>query len=451
MRKVVLIFFIVVMAFACKKAKQEINLCDYEAIIARDTLVAATLYGSSSYFTFKDEAMGFDYELCAQFAQAHNLVLKMIVASSEPELIELLKNDAVDLVAYRLSVRNELKSSLLYIDNEYINNQVLIQRNAKSMISSVVDLIGKELVVLPGTKYEERMHNLNDELGGGILIKQANDTLTIDNLIEMVSNGAIDYTVAENDIALLNKTYFHNLDCKISVSFNQRAAWAVPKSCPALKDTLNQWFASEGERKHYDALYNKYFVRSKFFSDRKIHIPKGAISPYDNLFKQYALLLGWDWELLAAQCYAESKFDSSAVSWAGARGVMQLMPRTAAGLGLNDSSVSNPAANIEAATRYIKILDRRFWKITDRQERIKFVLASYNAGDGHITDAMALAEKYGKNPHIWHDNVETYMLLKSQKEYYADPIVKHGYFRGKETSHYVREVQEKYEKYKRRK
>lgn len=451
MNKTLFLIILTSIFFSCKKEKIDTPLSDFEAIQARDTLVAGTLYGSSSYFTFKGEEMGFDYELCAKFAEEQGLALKIVVAPSEPELIEMLKTGEIDLAAYRITITNALKNEIRYISNEYINNQVLVQRGSKEMISDVVDLIGKEVVVLPGTKYEERLHNLNDEIGGGIIIKQANDTVSIDNLIEMVSNGTIQYTVAENDVALLNKTYFQNIDCKIPISFNQRSAWAVPNTSPKFQETINKWLAIKAEKVFYSRLYDKYFVRSKFFGERKIHIPKGAISPYDKLFKKYAERLGWDWMMLAAVCYCESKFDSSVVSWAGARGVMQLMPRTARNYGLTETTVSNPEANIDAATRYIKSLDRNFRQITDKEERIKFILASYNAGDGHITDAMALAEKYGKNTHIWYDNVEEYMLLKSRKEYYADPVVKHGYFRAQQTYRYVRDVLGKYEKYKRRK
>ncbi len=451
MRKIILVILTAVLLLSCKKEKSTPLLCDFEKIIARDTLFVATLYGSSSYFTFKGQEMGFDYELCEKFAKEQGLAMVIRIASSEADLINLLKNNKVDLVAYRLTITNELKKDLLYIQNEYVNNQVLIQRGAKEMISSVVDLIGKEVYVLPNTKYEERLHNLNEEIGGGIIIKLAADTLTTDNLIEMVSNGTIQYTVAENDVALLNKTYYQNIDCKIPVSFNQRSAWAVSSNCPALQDTINSWFTERSEKIHYASLYNKYFVRSKFFGERKIHIPKGAISPYDMLFKKYAERIDWDWKLLVAQCHAESKFDSSAVSWAGARGVMQLMPRTGAAYGLTKTTISNPKANIDAATQYLQMLNRKYRRIEDKEERIKFILASYNAGAGHITDAMALAEKYGKNPHIWHGNVEDYMLLKSKKEYYTDPRVRHGYFRGTETYRYVREVLEKYEKYRHRK
>jgi len=453
MKKTGLFLFILLLVFccACSKKKKAVPTFDYKQIQKRDTLIAATLYGSSSYFIFKGEEMGFDYELCERFAQEHGLVLKMVVANSQPELISLLEHKKVDLIAYRLSITNELKKKFNFTHNEYINNQVLVQRSSRKEISNVTELLGKEIYVNEGTKYEERLKNLNSELGGGIKIKTVDDSLTVDNLIEMVSNGSIEYTIAENDIALLNKTYFQNLDCKLPISFNQRSAWAVRKSTPQLAQAINSWFDSKIKDDYYNSLYNKYFIQAKFFGDRKVKIPKGAISPYDKLFKKYAKHIKWDWQLLAALSYEESRFDTSAVSWSGAQGLMQLVPRTYTVYGLTDKTITNAELNVEASAKYIKSLDQMFSYVRDKSERIKFILASYNAGPSHVLDAIALTEKYGKDKSVWYSNVEEYLLLESHREYYSDPVVKSGYFRGEQASNYVVGVLRTYEKYKKRK
>lgn len=443
--------FLTVVFISCGKKPEVQHVYDLAQIKAKDTLVVGTMYGSSTYFIFKGEEMGFDYELCARFAQDNGLVMKLKVAKTVPELVTLLNTGRVDMVAYRLAISNELKRKFIFADNEYINNQVLIQRSNRKSISNVVGLIGKEVYVNKGTKYEERLNNLNAELGGGIKIVPVSDSLNVDNLIELVSSGKIDYTVSENDVALLNKTYFRNLDCKIPVSFSQRSAWAVRRSCPKLAAAINEWYANKVEKAHYKYLYNKYFVQAKFFGDRKIKIPKGAISPYDKLFKLYAKDIKWDWPLLAAICYEESRFDSSVVSWVGARGLMQLMPRTASMFNLDETQIAQPEKNIATAVKYIAFLNENLKMIEDKEERLKFVLAAYNAGLSHILDAMALAKKYGKDDMIWYGNVQVYLELKSHKEYYNDPIVKSGYFRGIQTTKYVEDVLDTYDRYKRRK
>lgn len=173
----------------------------------------------------------------------------------------------------------------------------------------------------------------------------------------------------------------------------------------------------------------------------------GVISKWDQLFINYAPKAGWDWRLLAAQCYQESTFDPQAHSWAGACGLMQIMPGTADHLGLARSKMYDPESNVAAAAKYIAELTSMFSDISDRRERVNFVLASYNGGAFHIRDAMALTEKYGGNKHRWAD-VSRYVLLLQQEQYYRDPVVKHGYMRGSETADYVNRIQQRFNEYR---
>jgi membrane-bound lytic murein transglycosylase F len=151
--------------------------------------------------------------------------------------------------------------------------------------------------------------------------------------------------------------------------------------------------------------------------------------------------------LLAAQIYQESQFNPKAKSWMGAQGLMQLVPNTAGEFGAKQ--ILDPEQNIRAGTNYIRWLEDYWSKyIDDPSELEKFVLASYNSGQGHVMDAMKLAEKYGKNPKIWDDNVDFYMLLKSNPKYYKDAVVKSGYCRGREPVNYVKSIYEQFEIYK---
>ena len=174
---------------------------------------------------------------------------------------------------------------------------------------------------------------------------------------------------------------------------------------------------------------------------------EGIISRYDALFMTYCQPIRWDWRLMAAQCYQESTFDPAARSWAGACGLMQIMPSTAAQLGLPADGLFDPESNIAAAARFLGQLERKFSDIADRGERLRFVLASYNGGYHHIRDAMALAGRDGHNQHRWAD-VSRYVLLLSTPRYYQDPIVKYGYMRGSETVDYVQKIYRRWESYR---
>jgi membrane-bound lytic murein transglycosylase F len=292
---------------------------------------------------------------------------------------------------------------------------------------------------------------LNDEIGGSINIVIAPDSLSDDDLIDMVAENKIPFTLAYHNVALLHKSYYKGLDCRMPVGFGQQNGWLIRKESRNLKNAIDSWVNAEETKQLQSELFAKYWEKSPFFALRRVTIPKGAISPFDPLFRRYALVIDWDWRLLASVSFHESRFDSQEVSWAGARGLMQLMPRTAANFGLDRHTVLDPEMNIEAGVQYIKSLNMSFRRIENKDERIKFVLAAYNSGPAHILDAMALARKYGKNPHIWFNNVEYFLLKKSQPEFYNDPVVKYGYFGGKETARYVKTTIETYEKYRLRK
>lgn len=168
-------------------------------------------------------------------------------------------------------------------------------------------------------------------------------------------------------------------------------------------------------------------------------IHEEEVIPYAQYFKEFAPIVGWDWEMLAAVGYAESRFKPTAQSHYGASGVMQLMPKTASKYGLNDSTVFEPRDNIEAGAKCLATLRQQFRYVRDSVEQTKFVLAAYNAGTAHILDARALARKYEANPNRW-EEVEPFLALLSDSVYYTDSVVRWGSFQGGETMRYVGKV-----------
>lgn len=415
-------------------------------------LVVLTLYNSTSYFIYRGQEMGFQYELAQQFAQSLGLKMEVKVARNVADMERKLINGEGDLIAYNLPITKEGKNRVTYCGNEIITHQVIVQQTGRQTrpLKDVTELIGKEVYVKPG-KYYERLVNLNQELGGGILIKKVtSDSIGVEDLIAQVSKGKIQYTVADNDIARLNATYFPNLNIHLSISFDQRSSWAVRRDCPLLAQAANEWQKNNATSPAYTASMKRYFETSKNLPHSPIlSLREGKISHYDELFKKYAKEINWDWRLLASLAYKESNFDTTAVSWAGAKGLMQLMPSTAHAMGMPPGKEQNAEESIKAAVKYLGITTKSFMQIPE-PERIHFVLASYNSGLGHVLDAMALAEKYGKKKYVWKDNVEKYILLKSQEEYFTDSVCKYGYFRGTETYTFVRDIMGRYEQYKKK-
>ncbi len=418
---------------------------DASACALPETLRVATLYSPMSYFIYRGEVMGYDYGLVSKFAQDKGLTIDLKVASSMASMIAMLDSGEVDLLAYEVPITAEYKGHVRPCGVANYTSQVLVQpkKGDGGRITDVTQLVGKDIYVEKNSKYQYRLENLNNELGGGINILAVDkDTLITEDLIEMVSSGAIPLTVVDSDIARLNKSYYKDLDISLELSFPQGACWGVSPAMPWLADSINAWFDQESPKRTQAELLKRYFELSRSgASGYALNFSKGKVSPYDALFKKYAERIGWDWRLLAAQGYAESNFDSTVVSWAGARGIMQIMPGTAKIYGLSPGEMADPDKNIMTATLILKELDRMLAKyVPDPFERIKFIIGAYNSGIAHVYDAIALAEKHGKNPRLWDGNVADAILMKANPEYYNDPVCKYGYFRGRQTIEYVNRV-----------
>jgi len=284
-------------------------------------------------------------------------------------------------------------------------------------------------------------------IGARIRIEVANDEK---ELIQRLNSGEADliaYNIPLNDS--LKKELIW---CGDSLEI-RKASWVVRHNSPDLAKAVQNWFQTHAQAIH--EIYNKDNQLKTLQTSARIkpraivkNKSKGIISDYDAIYKKYSRQLGWDWKLLAAQSYQESAFDPKATSWAGARGLMQLMTTTANQVGVTIENIYNPEENIRGGVKYLHYLHNQFKEITNPTEKTYFVLASYNCGTAHVKDAQALAQKYGKNPKIWKENVDQYILLLQETKYNHDPVVKNGYCRGSETYNYVKSIMNIYSQYR---
>ena len=385
------IFSIIVFSFllsSCGTKKNAENplqsSVDLKEIINSDTLKVATMYGSTSYFLFRDELLGFDYEMAQNLANYLRLNLEIKIARTEKEMTQWLEAGDVDIVAYNTIETKELKSKFKFVLAQQDSHQVLVQSMGINALADVTQLAGKTVYVNANSIFHQRLNSLNEEIGGSINIALAADSLSNDDLIDMVADGRIAYTVAYHNTAMLHTNYTKTRDCHLAVGFDQRNGWLIRKQSHNLGKVIEKWSKLSDTEHLQTNLFHKYWEKSPFFALRKVRIPKGAISPYDHLFKKYAPLINWDWRLLASVAYHESHFDSQEVSWAGAAGVMQLMPRTAENFGLDKDTKFDAEKNIEAGVQYIKSLNLAFRRVENPEERLKFILAAYNSGPAHF-------------------------------------------------------------------
>lgn len=420
-----------------------------------DTLNVGTIYSPTGFFILKGDTMGYDYDRVCDFARSHGIALRFKVARSMPELLKMLDKRSVDLLACEIPVTAEYKSRVLHCGAVNSTHQVLVQHSGAGLIHDVTQLIGRDVFVEKGSKYESRLRNLDNEVGGGIVIHTVEGEAALPTeLIQRVSRREIDFTIVDSDIAQMNLSYYDSLSIQLKVGFEQRSSWAVSRRNQWLADSIDLWAASSNAQEYSKQALKHYFEMNRGPKPDSVKVdtfavtPPGGICPYDSVFKLYAKQLGWDWRLLAAIAFCESGFDPNATSWMGARGIMQVMPKTARLFGVDEASLSNPEVSVRVASQILKELDGIMRSRTSAANRIKFVLAAYNAGSGHVTDAIALAAKYELNPREWEENVEQAMLWKMDPDYYNDSVCSNGYCRGTEPVDYVVKVLNCYEEYK---
>ncbi len=426
-----------------------------ESHVLPDTLNVGTLYSPTGFFILKGDTMGYDYDRVCDFARSRGIALRFKVARSMPDLLEMLKKKRVDVLACEIPVTAEYKSRVLHCGAVNETYQVLVQHSGQGMIYDVTQLIGRDVYVEKGSKYESRLRNLDNEVGGGINIHTVEGEAALPTeLISKVSGRKIPFTIVDSDIAQMNLTYYDSINIGLRVGFAQHSSWAVSKHNQWLADSINTWAASSNAREYSKQVLKHYFEMNRGPKPDSVKVdtlavtPPGGISPYDHVFKQYAKEMGWDWRLLAAIAYSESGFNPDATSWMGARGLMQVMPKTARSQGVSENALSDPAVSIRVASKILKELEGIMRGKAVAEDRIKFVLAAYNAGSGHVTDAIALARKNELDPRVWEENVAQAMLWEMDPEYYNDSVCTYGYCRGTEPVDYVVKVLSRYEYYK---
>ncbi len=450
----------------------------------RDTLVVLTSYNSTSYFLYRGQAMGFEYDLLQAFAEARDLALKVVVVPDRDSLYYLLNRGVGDVIAARVMPRAVDSADVAFTRSLYETPPTLVQQSnagaalpasADSLIDHAVDAmaesipaiedvpdslilsvrpvarprdLGGRTVYAPGNSaFVDRLVELQDSITGDIEVVEVGGDVSNETLIRLVSGGKINLAVAPLNLASLKQSYFTNVVTKPVIGEPFRVAWGVRKNAPLLHAALDSFIANNpGMRRN---LYEKYFQDRTGYRERLASAyltgETGTLSEYDDLLKKGAESIGWDWRLLASQAYQESRFIATAKSWAGATGLLQLMPATAREFGVRN--MNNPEENVEGAVRFLQWLNE-YWAeyIPDEQERLRFILASYNTGHGHVQDARRLAEKNGDDPNKWED-VAYWLLQKSRRAVYTDPVVKYGFARGLEPVTYVSRILARFDHY----
>ncbi|MGK0280441.1 MAG: membrane-bound lytic murein transglycosylase F, partial [Litorivivens sp.] len=411
---------------------------------------------------FRGQPIGYDYELVKAFAESQGLDLEVRVIDDLNQMFELLRSGEGDLIACNLVINEERQQIVEFTNPLGETKQVLVQKKPDSwwkmsaqslddtLIRNIHQLADKKINVHQYSSFWARLYEINNQEDIQIDIQPAKGDVDSEELIQKVVSGEITFTVADENVARLNQTYEPSLDVETAISEPQDIAWAVRQNSDSLLLALNDWISDKKNKRKLAFTYSKYF---KSVKDQKQRVSSeysslggNRISAYDEIIQAESERLDWDWRLLAAIIYSESRFNPEAKSWAGAFGLMQIMPITGARFGIDTSMTEK--ANIQAGVSFLKYLEK-FWahRVDDPDERRRFILASYNAGHGHVLDAQRLAIELGLNPQVWTDNVEQSLKYKSHAKYYRMTCVQHGYCRGESATDYVKNVMNHFQHY----
>jgi membrane-bound lytic murein transglycosylase F len=463
-------YFIISLLFitlsSCKKEIAEkpviqTSFEDLNEIRQRGRIIAVTDFNSTNYFVYNGQPMGFHYELLKSFSDFSGIDIEIVTENDINRSIMMLNSGEADLLAVDLPIDSARSNTIRFTSPVGRSRQVLVQRKPnrwssmaineidKHLIRNYPGLSGKTVYVQSGSAAVATLQELSRNSANRILVIQV--PFDAEKLISLVSNREIDYAVCDENIAMVNSGYYPVIDTRTPVSDEHDLGWGVRKqNSDRLAGALNDWIATFAKSNFYSFLYSKYFrnswsarmVKSDYYT-----LLTGKVSPYDRQIKSLSDTIKWDWRLLASLIYQESRFKPDVISGQGAVGLMQVLPATGRAFGIDVNT--SPENNIMAGVLYIRYLQEFFnTRIPDEHERIKFVIAAYNAGEGNIIDAMNLAEKHGRNPLIWDNNVAYFLLKKTDPVYYNDPVVKMGYCRGYESVNFVAEILERYGEYK---
>ena len=410
----------------------------FDKIKKTKVLNVVLLNSPSTYYIGSDRPKGFEYDLLKSYADSLHVELNITTANTTKEAIELSKNPLIHITSASLA-KTQTRQKLFNFGPSYFEVQEQVICSRKMLWDGVFpkdveDLAGLKIIVGDGTSYSDTIAKLQDD-GFDINATYTSEYST-EELIEKVALNEIDCTIADSNIYALNRRYFPNVALAFSISNREQLAWVLTPNSKELEADMYSWLNSYNQsgamarlKDHYYSFVHffDYYNTKMFYKRMKSRLPK-----YKKYFKEYGQKYHIPCSVLAAQSYQESHWNPKAKSFTGVRGLMMLTRSTAKQLGVKNRL--DPAQSIKGGARHLNQMMKYVNKDVVGEERMKFALAAYNIGLGHIEDAQKLAKKMGLNQNVWNDLKKALPLL-SQKKYYK--LLKHGYARGSEPVKYV--------------
>ena len=399
------------------------------------------LNSPSTYYIGVDGPQGFEYDLLNIYAKSIGAELNIKTAHTVKEAIELSKNPNIHITSASLSKTKD-REKLFNFGPSYfeVQEQVICHRGmlkSKKFPRDVEALAGLHIAVGEDTSYSETIRSLQED--GFDINATFTSKYSTQELLEKVAKKEIDCTIADTNIYALNLRYFPEIIQAFTISGREQLAWVLAPNSKELESDMYQWLNSFNQSGKMSQLKDHYYSYIKFFDyyDTKMFYKriKSRLPKYKKYFVDAGKRYHIPWKLIAAISYQESHWNHKAKSFTGVRGLMMLTLNTAKKLGIKNRV--DPKQSVIGGTRHLNQMLKFVPEDVVGENRLKFALAAYNIGLGHIYDARKLALKMGLNPSVWSDLKQVLPLL-SQKRYYKN--LKHGYARGSEPVNYVESI-----------
>ncbi len=418
------------------------------------TLRMITIYNSSSYFIHKGGHAGFDYELMARFAKKYNLTLEVIIPEPGEDVISMLNSGKGDFFCGGQTSYPGLERWVTWSRPTNFVRKVVVLKADDPREDTLAALDGLTIALPYKDPFRPKIKEIALDAGINLLLREGRPLIDPEELITRISHGQMQAVIVDDIIAKSAMTYLPNLRIGVALTEGAPTVWTMRENSPDLRKAVNNFLRGhmnltlDGKIRRsqtYGIIYDRYFENPKTIKRFRMaaHRPdkSGRISSYDELIRNQTVNTGLDWRFVAALTYQESKFYPNARSVADARGLMQVLPDFA---GPQADSLFYPAANIRAGLR---LMTHTFhsYAYLDSLDQLRFTLAEYHAGNGHICDARRIVMDRGGNPNQWENSLEDALPRLMQKRFYSK--TRHGFYRGSETVEYVEEIMNRYRMY----
>lgn len=410
------------------------NFGDFDEMKKRRIIRALVPYSLTSYFIDDGVQRGVAYESLKAFEEYINKKLNtgnlkihiIIMLTSREEMIPKLVAGYGDIALGNYTITEERLKKVGFTDPILTGvNEIIISGPKSPKFNRLDDLSGQEIWVRKTSSYYQSLRDFNELLKkeGKVPVKinEADENLEDEDLLEMANAGLINLTVSDSHLARFWSQIFENI--KIHTDFVLRSgggiAWMIRKDCPELKKTINSFIKDHKKGTEFgNILFNRYLKNTKWVNDSLDQESRDRFNSMSGVFQKYADQYEFDWLMITAQAYQESKLDQYKRSPAGAIGVMQILPATASDPNVGIKNIENLDNNIHAGTKYLRFMTDRYFNEPglDPRDRMLFAFASYNAGPAKISKMRNIAEQRGLGPDVWFRNVETVVADKIGRE-----------------------------------